>query len=101
LQAFLPLAMEIAPFKRAGRSAKARELLKPLHKGLLAQLEPPVEPLFDDLVDLYTHSAEGASLAQVRDEVQHGLRRLAETLAAVGARLVFAVDESDQDRGRQ
>ena len=42
MQAFLPLAMEIAPFKREHFVAKARELVRPLHGQLLPQLEPPV-----------------------------------------------------------
>jgi hypothetical protein len=99
LQAFLPLAMEIAPFKRAGRSAKARELLKLLHGGangipqggLLGTLEKSVRPLFDDLVDLFAHSDEQAAPAAVEAEVTCGLRRLAEALAGTGAVLGHTV----------
>jgi hypothetical protein len=98
MQAFLPLAMEIAPFRRQGRSAKARELLKPLHMELLPQLEPPVLSLFDDLMDQYTRSDEHASPTQVREEVLAGLARLAQALAAVGAELVYAVDEVHESR---
>ena len=61
MQAFLPLAMEIAPFKREHFVAKARELVRPLHTQLLPQLEPQVAGLFDDLVDLYAHADDAAT----------------------------------------
>jgi hypothetical protein len=91
MQAFLPLAMEIAPFKRAGHAAKARELFKPLHAKLLPQLERPVTPLFEDLVDLYTHSKEDAGPEAVRAEMLAGLQSLRRALAAAGGELVYSV----------
>ncbi|MFN8468997.1 MAG: hypothetical protein U0X20_25800 [Caldilineaceae bacterium] len=93
MQAFLPLAMEIAPFKREHCAAKARELVRPLHVQLLPQLERPVAGLFDDLVDLYTHADEAAVVEQVRADVECGLARLAQALAEVGAKLAYKVEE--------
>ena len=93
MQAFLPLAMEIAPFKREHFVAKARELLRPLHGQLLPQLEPPVAGLFDDLVDLYARADEAATGEQVRADVERGLARLAQALAEVGATLAYRVEE--------
>ena len=75
MQAFLPLAMEIAPFKREHFVAKARELARPLHAQLLPQLEPPVAGLFDDLVDLYAHADDAATGERVRADVERGLER--------------------------
>ncbi len=93
MQAFLPLTMEIAPFKREHCGAKARELVKPLHGKLLPQLERPVAGLFDDLVDLYTHADEAATAAGVCADVARGLARLAQAFAAAGALLAYKVEE--------
>ena len=93
MQAFLPLAMEIAPFKREHFVAKARELLRPLHGQLLPKLEAPVAGLFDDLVELYTRADEGATGEHVRVDVEHGLARLAQALAEAGATLAYRVEE--------
>jgi hypothetical protein len=96
MQAFLPLAMEIAPFKRAGQAAKARELFKPLHTKLLPQLERSVTPLFEDLLDLYTHSKEDATADAVRAEMLAGLQCLARALVSSGAELMYAVKAADE-----
>jgi hypothetical protein len=93
MQAFLPLAMEIAPFRRAGRPAKARALLKPLHDKLLPHLESPVAPLFDDLAGHYARLNEDASPQAVQCDVEQGLQRLAMACAAMGATLKFGVEQ--------
>lgn len=96
MQAFLPLAMEIAPFKREHFAAKARELARPLHAQLLPRLEPPVAGLFDDLVDLYTHADEAATSERVRADMEAGLARLAQALATAGARLAYKVEKVEE-----
>jgi hypothetical protein len=93
MQAFLPLTMEIAPFKREHSAAKARELLKPLHTQLLPRLEPQVAGLFDDLVEMYAHVKETATADEVRTDVLRGLARLAQAMAAAGAVLTYEVEE--------
>jgi hypothetical protein len=98
MQAFLPLAMEIAPLRRAGRAAKARTLLKPLHEKLLPHLERPVAPLFDDLVSQYGRLNESAAPQEVQCDVEHGLQRLARACAEVGATLDYRVEQVQAGR---
>jgi hypothetical protein len=96
LQAFLPMAMEVAPFRRAGRGPKARELLKTLHGDLLPHLEPSVRPCFDALTEHFTQLRETAGSDAVKDNVRQGLAILTQALAATGAELVCKVEEVDR-----
>lgn len=93
LQAFLPMAMEVAPFRMAGQPAKARALNKTLHGELLPHLEPLVAPCFDALVAHYTALDETAGLDKVRTGVIGGLALLAQALAAAGVELAYRVEE--------
>lgn len=93
LQAYLQLAMEIAPFRRAGFPGKARELVKPLYHDVFPQLEPEVRPLFRALMAVYTHMGADASAAKVKAAVEDGLAQASKALARYDARLVYAVEE--------
>jgi hypothetical protein len=91
LQAYLPLAMEIAPFRRAGHRAKARDLLKPLYDQVFPQLEPQVKPLFEGLVAIYTRLKQNATLGEVEAGVLDGLAMATKALADYAAALTYTV----------
>lgn len=95
LQAFLPMTMEVAPFRMAGQPAKARELNKTLHGELLPRLESPVGPCFDALAAHYAHLDEAAGLDDVKAGMAGGLGLLAQALAAVQAEVVYNIEEVD------
>lgn len=54
LESHLVLAMEIAPFVRAGHDHAARELLRVLEREIFPQLEPQVAPAFAAINRLYS-----------------------------------------------
>lgn len=96
LQAYLPLTMEIAPFRRAGLRAKARDLTKPLVDQVFGALEPEVKPLFDALVVTYTRLRPDAGIAEVKQIVSEGLERAAIALADYQAKLTYCVEEDEK-----
>jgi hypothetical protein len=53
LQSYINLAMEIAPFYRAGREADARELERTLEQGLFPHLVPAVGQAYTAICGLY------------------------------------------------
>jgi hypothetical protein len=54
LESHLKLAMEVAPFERAGRASYAQELDQVLEHGLFPQLEPQVAPSYAAIRRLYS-----------------------------------------------
>lgn len=93
LQAFLPLAMEVAPFRRLKRHAKVRELVKPLETRAFPQLEPCARTLFDALVATYVGMDADETLPGVRASLLAGLERANQALAPYGAELRYQVEE--------
>jgi hypothetical protein len=59
-------------------------------------LERSVTPLFEDLLDLYTHSKEDATADAVRAEMLAGLQCLARALVSSGAELMYAVKAAEE-----
>jgi len=98
LQAYLPMAMEIAPFRRAGRRAKVRELLKPLYGQVFPQLEPQAKPLFEALVAAYSRMRETAAPDAVKAMVLNGLELATQALADYAAALTYTVETVDDGR---
>jgi hypothetical protein len=92
LQAFLPLTMEVAPFRREQRRAKVRELVKPLYNQVFPQVEPQVKWMFEALVAAYTRMDEQETLAAVKADMLDGLEQAREALAAYGATLNYCVE---------
>jgi hypothetical protein len=66
LESHLKLAMETAPFARAGRPEQARELEEILEQELFPQLEPQVAPAFAALRGLYAELAPGLTVAALQ-----------------------------------
>lgn len=91
LQAVLPMTMEVAPFRMAGRSAKARELLRTLHGELLPQLEPAAARCFDALVEHYTRLRQSSDEEEVKECMTAGLQHLAQALQAAGGELIYEI----------
>ena len=91
LQAILPMTMEVAPFRMAGRSAKARELLRTLHGELLPQLEPAAARCFDALVEHYAHLRPSSDEDEATTCMAAGLQHLAQALQAAGCELTYEI----------
>lgn len=66
LESHLKLAIEVAPFIRAGREAEARELEGVLAQVLFPQLEPEVAGVYDTLRQLYTGLTAELTVAQLQ-----------------------------------
>lgn len=67
LESHLKLAMEVAPFERAGRPAEARELEDVLEQELFPQLEPQVAPAYAAIRRLYTSLPADLPVDSLRD----------------------------------
>lgn len=66
LESHLPLALEVAPFVRAGRQAEAHELEAVLEQTLFPQLEPQVAPAYAAICRLYTDLSDDLSPADLQ-----------------------------------
>ncbi|MBK8046190.1 MAG: hypothetical protein IPK16_03110 [Anaerolineales bacterium] len=96
LQAYLPLTMEVAPFRRANAKAKARELMKPLYHDVFSGLEPEVKPLFEELIGQYRLMDPNAGVEAARALALYGLARAGEALADYDAELSYSVEAGTQ-----
>lgn len=85
------LAMEIAPFDRAGLGAAAAALAGPLEHGLFPQLDPQVAPTFAALRRLYTELPENLGLAELRAWSQQVADQIVAAVRARGLGLRCAV----------
>lgn len=66
LASYLKLAMETAPFERAGHPEAARKLEQVLEQQLFPQLEPQVAPAYRALRQLYTSLPAGLAAAELQ-----------------------------------
>ncbi len=66
LESYCGLAMELAPFDRAGQDAAARALAGGLEQELFPQLEPQFAPTFAALRRLYAELPENLAPAELR-----------------------------------
>jgi len=66
LESYCGLAMEIAPFDRAGYPTAARALSDGLEHGLFPQLEPQFAPTFAAIRQLYTEVADDLAPSDLR-----------------------------------
>lgn len=92
LQAFLPLAMESAPFERAGVGEQATAFLHRLTAELLPQLAPQAAPLFAALAAAYCELDVAADASTAQAFVGGGLAAFATALHAFGASLAYVID---------
>jgi hypothetical protein len=66
LEGYCGLAMELAPFDRAGQSAAASTLADRLEQELFPQLEPQFAPTFAAIRQLYAELPADLALADLR-----------------------------------
>lgn len=81
LESYLHLALEVAPFYRAGRETEARELETVLETAVFPHLEPEAPRSFTRLRDQYIALRSDLTLAELEAWVREVLSILAEALA--------------------
>lgn len=91
LQAHLPLALETAPFLRAGHRQQAEALEAALIDGVLSRLDAAALPLYGKLRDHYLQLRTDLSSAEIKDWSREALGLLADALRERGLRLRFAL----------
>ena len=96
LNSYLDLALEIAPFYRAGREGDARELEAMLEKDVFSRLEPQVAQVYAALRDQYVALDTNLGLAQLRTWGAGVLDLLAQALVAKGLQLPYRLGTPDR-----
>jgi hypothetical protein len=96
LNSYLDLALEIAPFYRAGRESDARELEAILEKDVFSRLEPKVAQVYAALRDQYVALDINLALAPLRTWSAGILDLLAQALVAKGLPLPYRLGTPDR-----
>jgi hypothetical protein len=97
LETQLVLAMEVAPFVRAGQLAEAEELQQVLDREIFPQLEPQVAPAFAAIKQLYVSLAPDASAEMLVDWGRQVAGVLAGALAEQGLDAQVRVELADTE----
>jgi hypothetical protein len=95
MKGYLDLALETAPFYRAGREADARELEAVLENQVFPRLERQVTWVYAALRDQYIALDSNLTAVQVRMWGVGVLDLLAQAVAATGLQLRYRLDTSE------
>ena len=89
LNSYLDLALEIAPFYRAGRAGEARELEARLEREVFSRLAPQVAQVYAALRDQYVALDINLDVSALKDWIAGILDLLAHALSEPGAQLIW------------
>ena len=92
LNSYLDLALEIAPFYRAGREGDARELEARLEQDVFPRLAPNVAPVYAALRDQYLAIDINLAWGALRDWIASILDLLARALSGTGVQLIWKLE---------
>ena len=93
MQGYLDLAMETAPFYRAGRESPARDLEKTLEEDVFSRLRPGIGVAYAGLRDQYIALQADLSVAALTKWCEGVLGILANALADEGLKVEYRVSE--------
>lgn len=94
LQAHLVVALEIAPFLRAGHREQAQALEAALIDGVLSHLDPAARRLYDELRDHYLQLRTNMTAAQLQAWIGAALDCLADVLSQGHLQARFALRQT-------
>jgi hypothetical protein len=98
LKGYLDLALEVAPFYRAGRESEARELEAALEAEVFPRLEPEVPRAYIALRDQYIALHADLTPTELMAWSEGVLRILAEALAEKGLEITYRLSQMTNRR---